>query len=194
MDWTKGSEDQDTWEIYLTENANDIPSDESEATISENVTKPYTLTSLTSSTNYYAYVRANCGDADGKSKWSAGCQFATTCVAIAEFPFTETFDDLTTNGEIPMCWNNEEGTTTNESYRWCYNSSYGTGHSGKCVRFDSYSNSSGNTNFLKTPVMSLPQSTAMQLRFWYKKPKGGDFSVFISTDGVRPTKPHWLLA
>ncbi len=183
LDWTKGSEDQDTWEIYLTENANDIPSDESEATISENVTKPYTLTSLTSSTTYYAYVRANCGSTNGKSKWSAGCQFATTCVAIAEFPFTETFDDLTTNGEIPMCWNNEEGTTTNENYRWCYNSSYGAGHSGKCVRFDSFSNSSGNTNFLKTPVMSLPQSTAMQLRFWYKNPKGGDFSVYISTDG-----------
>ena len=183
LDWTKGSEDQDTWEIYLTENANDIPSDESEATISENVTKPYTLTSLTSSTTYYAYVRANCGSTNGKSKWSAGCQFATTCVAIAEFPFTETFDDLITNGEIPMCWNNEEGTTTNENYRWCYNSSYGAGHSGKCVRFDSYSNGNGNTNFLKTPVMSLPQSTAMQLRFWYKNPKGGDFSVYISTDG-----------
>ena len=183
LDWTKGSEDQDTWEIYLTENANDIPNDESEATISENVTKPYTLTSLTSSTTYYAYVRANCGDTNGKSKWSAGCQFATTCIAITEFPFTETFDDLTTNGEIPMCWNNEEGTTTNENYRWCYNSTYGTGHSGKCVRFDSYSNSNGNTNFLKTPVVSLPQSKAMQLRFWYKNPKGGDFSVFISTDG-----------
>ena len=105
LDWTKGSEDQDTWEIYLTENANDIPNDESEATISENVTKPYTLASLTSSTTYYAYVRANCGSTNGKSKWSAGCQFATTCVAIAEFPFTETFDDLTTNGEIPICWN-----------------------------------------------------------------------------------------
>ncbi len=183
LDWTKGSEDQDTWEIYLTDNANDIPNDESEATISENVTKPYTLTSLTSSTTYYAYVRANCGSTNGKSKWSAGCQFATTCIAITEFPFTETFDDLTTNGEIPMCWNNEEGTTTNENYRWCYNSTYGTGHSGKCVRFDSFSNTSGNTNFLKTPVISLPQSPAMQLRFWYKNPKGGDFSVFISTDG-----------
>ena len=183
LDWTKGSEDQDTWEIYLTENANDIPNDESEATISENVTKPYNLSGLTPSTNYYAYVRANCGGTDGKSKWSAVWHFATTCVAIETFPFTETFDDLSTNGEIPMCWNNEEGTTTNENHRWCYNSSYGTGHSGKCVRFDSYSNPNDNTNFLKTPVMHLSQGPAMQLRFWYKNPKGGDFSVFISTDG-----------
>ena len=183
LDWTKGSDDQDTWEIYLTQTATDIPDEESEATFSGNVTKPFQLNNLASSSNYYAYVRANCGDTDGKSKWSAGCHFATICEAIETFPFTETFDDLTTNGEIPMCWNNEEGTTTNESYRWSYNSSYGTGHSGKCVRFDSYSNSNGNTNFLKTPVMSLPQSTAMQLRFWYKNPKGGDFSVFISTDG-----------
>ena len=78
LDWTKGSEEQDTWEIYLTEDANDIPNDESVATISENVTKPYNLNGLTSSTNYYAYVRANCGGTDGKSKWSAGCHFATT--------------------------------------------------------------------------------------------------------------------
>lgn len=183
LDWTKGSDDQDTWEIYLTQTATDIPDEESVATYSENVTKPFALNNLASSSNYYAYVRANCGDTDGKSKWSAGCHFATTCETIETFPFTETFDDLTTNGEIPMCWNNEEGTTTNENFRWSYNSSYGTGHSGKCVRFDSYSNSNGNTNFLKTPVMSLPQSTAMQLRFWYKNPKGGDFSVFISTDG-----------
>ena len=183
LDWTKGSDDQDTWEIYLTQTATDIPDEESEATYSGNVTKPFQLNNLASSSNYYAYVRANCGDTDGKSKWSAGCHFATICEAIETFPFTEDFDDLTTNGEIPMCWNNEEGTTTNESYRWSYNSSYGTGHSGKCVRFDSFSNSNGNTNFLKTPVMSLPQSTAMQLRFWYKNPKGGDFSVFISTDG-----------
>lgn len=183
LDWTKGSDDQDTWEIYLTQTASDIPDDESVATHSGNVTKPFALNNLESSSNYYAYVRANCGDTDGKSKWSTGCHFSTTCEAIETFPFTEGFDNLTTNGEIPMCWNNEEGTTTNENYRWCYNSSYGTAHSGKCVRFDSYSNSNGNTNFLKTPVMSLPQSTAMQLRFWYKNPKGGDFSVYISTDG-----------
>lgn len=183
LDWTKGSDDQDTWEIYLTQSATDIPNDESVATYSENVTRPFQLNNLASSSNYYAYVRANCGDTDGKSKWSAGHQFATTCETIETFPFTEDFDGLTTNGEIPMCWNNEEGTTTNENYRWSYNSSYGTGHSGKCVRFDSYSNSNGLTNFLKTPVTSLPQNQAMQLRFWYKNPKGGDFSVYISTDG-----------
>ena len=31
--------------------------------------------------------------------------------------------------------------------------------------------------------MSLPQSPAMQLRFWCKNPNGGDFSAYISTDG-----------
>ena len=139
------------------------------------------LTGLESNTSYQARVQSIC-EGNVVSSW-ATTSFETPCSSVESFPFIETFDDLTTNGQIPGCWNNEEGTTTNASYRWCYNSSYSTGHGGKCVRFDSYSNSSGNTNFLKTPVMSLPQSTAMQLRFWYKNPNGGDFSVYISTDG-----------
>ena len=139
------------------------------------------LTGLEAGTSYQARVQSVC-EGNVVSGWMT-TSFDTPCETVESFPFTETFDNLSTNGEIPMCWNNEEGTTTNENYRWCYNSSYGTGHSGKCVRFDSYSNSSGNTNFLKTPVMSLPQNQAMQLRFWYKNPNGGDFSVFISTDG-----------
>ncbi|MCR4847535.1 MAG: fibronectin type III domain-containing protein [Bacteroidales bacterium] len=139
------------------------------------------LTGLEPSTSYQARVQSVC-EGDIVSGW-ATTNFETPCVSVETFPFHEDFDNLSTNGEIPSCWNNEEGTTTNENFRWCYNSSYGTGHEGKCVRFDSYSNSNNNTNFLKTPVMSLPQNPAMQLRFWCKNPNGGDFSVYISTDG-----------
>lgn len=139
------------------------------------------LNGLESSTTYQVQVQSICED-EALSKW-ASTSFNTPCESVETFPFHEDFNDLTTNGEIPLCWNNEEGTTTNENYRWCYNSSYGTGHEGKCVRFDSYSNSSGLTNFLKTPVLTLPQDISMQLRFWCKNPKGGDFSVYISTDG-----------
>ena len=102
----------------------------------------------------------------------------TDWAPITAFPWTENFNGITSG--IPTRWDNSEGTTTNDSYKW---SSYSTGHDGRCLRFESYSNSNGNTNFLKTPIMNLPSGKDMQLKFWYKNPTGGDFSVYISNDG-----------
>ena len=110
---------------------------------------------------------------------------------INEFPWTENFNGLTVKNSIPGGWDNSEGTTNNDSYKWAYNTSTsgngstnGTSHDGSnCVRFESIFNYSGNTNFLKTPIMNLPQDKVMLLHFWYKNPVGGDFSVYISTDG-----------
>ena len=103
----------------------------------------------------------------------------------------ENFNSLTTANSIPANWDNSEGTTTTESYKWCYNTSTsgngatnGTSHDGsKCVRYNSYNASSGQTNFLKTPAMNFTAGETMVLSFWYKNPAGGDFSVYISTDG-----------
>ena len=150
----------------------------------------YAITGLQPATDYYAKVRAYCGDED-YGVWSPVIQFTTECATITTFPWTENFNSLTEGNSIPKCWDNSDGTTTNDSYKWCYNTSTsgsgatnGTSHDGsKCVRFNSCMNSRGNTNFLKTPVLSLPADKQMQLSFWYKNPKGGDFSVYISTDG-----------
>jgi hypothetical protein len=102
----------------------------------------------------------------------------TDWAPITTFPWTENFNGITSG--IPAGWDNTEGTTTNASYKW---NSYVTGYNGRGLRFDSYSNSNGNTNFLKTPIMNLPAGKDMQLKFWYKNPAGGDFSVYISNDG-----------
>lgn len=138
---------------------------------------PYTLTGLSSATNYQVRVRTYC-DATDQSDWTDAVSFTTDCATITEYPFTENFNGITAG--IPMCWNNSEGTTTLESYKWNY---YATGHDGACVRFNSYNNPTGNTNMLKTTVMNFTSGKAMQLVFWYKNPAGGDFSVFISNDG-----------
>lgn len=91
----------------------------------------------------------------------------------------EDFTGLTSG--IPADWDNSEGTTTSASYKWSY---YNNGHdAAPCLRFDSYYNDINNTNFLKTPSMDFPAGKTMQLIFWWKNPKGGDFSVYISTDG-----------
>lgn len=91
----------------------------------------------------------------------------------------EDFTGLTSG--IPADWDNSEGTTTSASSKWSY---YNNGHdAAPCLRFNSYSNSNNNTNFLKTPSMDFPAGKTMQLAFWWKNPTGGDFSVYISTDG-----------
>lgn len=135
------------------------------------------LTGLESNTSYQVQIQSIC-EGNVLSGWKSA-SFKTPCAAENTFPFYENFNTLTTNGEIPECWNNDEGTSTNANYKWSY---YATGHEGKCVRFNSYSNSY-NTNFLKTVPMNLPANKTMQLRFWYKNPTGGDFSIYISTDG-----------
>ncbi len=138
---------------------------------------PYTLTGLSSATNYQVRVRTYC-DATDQSDWTDAVSFTTDCATITEYPFTENFNGITAG--IPMCWNNSEGTTTNDTYKWNY---YATGHDGACVRFNSSNPPNGQYNILKTPVMTMPTGKIMQLTFWYQNPNTGDFSVYISNDG-----------
>ncbi len=168
LGWTNGSDDQTAWQICL--------NGDEENLIMAN-TNPFTIVDLTAATSYTAKVRAYCGE-DDQSDWSNEVSFATLCEAITTFPWSEDFNSLTAG--IPDCWDNSEGTTTTGTYKWNY---YATGHDGAGLRFNSYNNSNGLTNFLKTVSLSLPSDQLMQLSFWYKNPTGGDFSVYISTDG-----------
>lgn len=140
---------------------------------------PYTLT-VNPATNYTVKVKANCSATD-VSPWSTSVSFTTPCATITvteTSPFMEDFNTLTAG--IPNCWDNTDGTTTSSTSKWSY---YATGASGACVRFNSYFNSNGNTNMLKTPVLDITQLTNPCVTFNYKNPTGGDFSVFVSTDG-----------
>ncbi len=168
LSWT-ASGNETAWQICL---------DGDETNLIDANSNPFTIEGLTAATSYTAKVRANCGDED-YSDWSNTVTIETLCdvITITE-SWSENFNSLTAG--IPNCWDNSEGTTTDASYKWSY---YTTGHDGAGLRFNSYSNSTGNTNFLKTPTLSLPADQVMQLTFWYKNPTGGDFSVYISTDG-----------
>ena len=167
ISWTPGG-DETEWIINY--NGNDTLVDEN----------PFEFDNLTASTTYTVKVKAVCGEADS-SAWSSTKSFTTLCdpvVVTDNIPFVEDFNSITSG--IPQCWNNSEGTTTYSSYVWSY---YSTGVTGHCVRFESYYNTSGNTNMLKTPVLDLTGVTDPKLSFNYKNPSGGDFSVFVSTDG-----------
>ena len=97
---------------------------------------------------------------------------------VETFPWTENFNNLTSG--IPEGWDNSEGTTTTDSYKW--NSTTG-GHDGRCVKFDSYDNYSGRTNILATPYLYMPETGVFNLKFWCKNPKGGAFTVKIGEYG-----------
>ena len=142
------------------------------------------ITGLQPSTLYNVYVRSYCG-AD-EYGIELGASFATECGAITTLPWRENFNNLS-NGEIPLCWDNTEGTST-AAYGWaCYpGTSYGdydgTGPDGTlCVSFDSYYNPNGNTNVLVTPPVLL--SDPAKLKFDWKNPTGGDAQVLIAEVG-----------
>lgn len=141
-----------------------------------------TIDGLSPATTYEAQIAAWCDteDAEAVSEYTASVQFVTSCGTISAFPYSENFDGISSG--IPVCWDNAEGTTTNSDYKW---TSYASGHEGRGLRFNSYNNSNGNTNFLKTPALAISKAAA--LSFYYKNPTGGDFSVFYSVDGGAQT-------
>ena len=177
LDWTIGY-DETAWNIQYKANG------AADWTLINGITdKPYTMT-VEDATTYQVQIQNACG-----SDWSNTITFTTPCLPNSTFPFEEDFGGLTADKDIPNCWNNATGNTS-DSYKWGYKTGSGNGstvtngHNGtKCIRFESYYNSAGNYNDLKTPVMNFPAGKIMVLGFWWKNPAGGDFSVYISTDG-----------
>ena len=175
--WTAGSGDDSEigWDLEYKKASADTWTEEHDIA---KATTSYNLTSLESNTSYDVRVRALYAESH-ESDWKTGT-FKTLRAPITSYPWSEDFTGLSSG--IPDGWDNTEGTTTSASYKWNYYS-YDGHTTSPCLRFDSYYNSTNYTNFLKTPVMSYAQNAPMQLKFWYKNPKGGDFSVFISNDG-----------
>ena len=148
------------------------------------ITEPAGIPLTLSSNGAYRFFTMPSSNVTINAEWSSSA-------IVSDFPWTENFNDLTDEGRIPGCWNymEIEGTFVD---RWGYfttaingyGATNGTSYDGSnCVRYNSCSNFNGTTNYLKTVPLRLPASPEMQLSFWYKNPAGGDFSVYLSTDG-----------
>lgn len=85
--------------------------------------------------------------------------------------------DLSATNGIPAGWDNSIGKFGTTVYKWTQDNA---GYEGKGMKFNSYVNSSLNTNVLLTP--SFVPGAKTSLEFWFKNPKGGDFSVYITAD------------
>ncbi len=91
--WT--DENATSWDIYLTDDATDIPDSTTSPTTSITVTN-YDLVNLSPNTHYYVYVRAVCSDAT-VSRWKSA-SFLTPQIP-AELPYTQDFEDPTENAQ-----------------------------------------------------------------------------------------------
>lgn len=144
------------------------------------------ISDLDANTSYTFYVRSyynasHVGSVVTKT-FKTACDPSTVTVGT---PFVQNFNELSSAGQIPDCWNNDEVTLPNPyastptaARKWSY---YATGYSGKCVRYDSYNVSNGVVNVFTSPIIIL--NTDADLSFYAKNPKGGDYKVQISVNG-----------
>ena len=137
----------------------------------------YVVTDLTPGTNYQFSVVANCSASESSTPTTVSVQ--TSC-GVRAMPYHEDFDSLVSG--IPACWDNSEGNTVINSWKWNHDT---TGYSGAGLKFNSYVNEEGNYNILSTPPVHISEYAI--LSFWCKNPDGGDLSVFISVD-TNPTR------
>ena len=133
------------------------------------------ISGLDALTTYELYVRGYCSASDQSEAIKK--TFTTACGIVA-IPFEETFTGLSSSNPIPVCWDNSKGTMTSDSYKW---STYGSGYQGACLRFNSYSATNGQTNYLRSPDFNI--TSACKLSFMWKNPAGGAGEVFIAQAG-----------
>ena len=109
--WTAGGTET-SWDIYLTTNATEVPDENTNPTDYASSTS-YSFDNLTSSTQYYVYVRANCGGSDGVSRWRSAA-FMTSQIP-AQLPYSQDWEDDTENANWYMGGNGVNQWTTGEA-------------------------------------------------------------------------------
>ena len=109
--WTAGAATQNAWQLYFSK-TNAAPADD-ETNVTDADSNPFTVESgLDAETNYYVWVRANCGGTDGFSIW-VGPETFTTGIACPA-PTGLAANNLT-NHTADLSWNG-----TSESYNVMY--------------------------------------------------------------------------
>ena len=96
LEWT--ATDAESYEIYLTTDASDMPGKYSTTDIVSN-TNSKLFTGLTAETTYYAYVRGNCGNEVGKGAWSNRCKFLPS---VTQYVTANEVGTVVVNGCIPF--------------------------------------------------------------------------------------------
>ncbi|HPE41047.1 MAG TPA: fibronectin type III domain-containing protein, partial [Bacteroidales bacterium] len=147
------------------------PLGETNWTVLNNVTSPYLLQGLNSSTTYQYQIQSNCGSGD-LSDWSTTSSFMTACGAITTLPWSESFDTYgTLTTSYPTCWTKSQ-LGSNSLY-------ISTTNASSPGSLYSYIGSSGNYNIAVTPPfdLSIPVNT-LKADFKYRV-SGNDDTLYI---------------
>ena len=132
LNWTENGEAAN-WVIQYGTNSNFTSGTYSQVEVNGNFT--VILTGLSAETNYYARVKADCGDEYGQSDWSTTCTFKPTSIQMVEIG-----DGSTTSNYLPL----------NSSRRYSLSEQIYTttelGEAGDILSIDFYKNSTTSCN------------------------------------------------
>jgi len=151
LSWTENGS-AISWTLQYGTNSTFASGTYTEVTLSGNPST--TLTGLTTGTNYYARVRANCGSIYGNSQWSNSCTFTpSNQVTVCEDFEAYTGTAYNVAGVLPVGWN-VIFTGTSSAYSphvatGIYNSAVISSGNGLC--FTSGSTSYGTDNYAILP-------------------------------------------
>ena len=179
------------FDLYLTTNTSFVPNDNTTPTVSSVTDTFYNFTSLTPSTNYRAFVRANCSSE--YSPWRS-LSFSTACAPITTLPYTENFDTYGTGeSAYPTCWGKINTYSSNRPYVNSSNSYAG----GASLYF--FTGTSGTYNIAVTPPFDASINISdLQAVFMYRAYNSTDrlivgvmsnpdnASTFVPVDTVYP--------
>ena len=144
------------WQIAYSTDAAFNPDEVTPANVTTN---PGTISGLTASTTYYAYVRANCGNNDYSDWSSVYCTFTTECdvvVVDAAHPFTEGFEGTTF---APNCWENIASGT----HEWSRTTTSSYIHTGSGAAYSGYY---GDIYLVMPDLQIANEGNSAQLTFW----------------------------
>ena len=194
MSWTPQG-NTSVFDLYLTTNTSEVPNANTTPTVSSVTDTFYTFTSLTHSTNYRSFVRANCSSE--YSPWRS-LPFTTACSAITTLPYTENFDSYATgeSGDYPTCWGKINTYSANRPY---VNTTH-YGSSGNSLYF--FTGTSGTYNIAIAPPIDPSISISnLQAVFMYRATNSTDYLIvgvmsnptdantFVPVDTVYPASP-----
>ncbi len=136
--------------------------------------KAVTISGLDMATKYEVHLVSIC---QGEESMLYTTNIVTECGEVLP-PYAEYFDEYAET-ELPLCWSNAEGTSS-EVYRWQVGTESAV-KDNKVMKFNSFANEAGRTSLLRSIPFVVEEMNKM-ISIDYKNPAGGDMSIFVSSD------------
>lgn len=187
--WTAPATAPAGYELYYSE-TNTAPTATSTPNITGVTGLSQQLTDLTDNTQYFIWVRSNCG-ADGKSFWLGPLKANTACLAFGTLPFTETFGSTS---PTKACWTVIDG--NNDGDKWDLNYTSNPFVADQVAMMYTDNNQGNNDDWLISPTITLTGN--QRLKYHYRVQsvsEPNDFRVMVSTTGGQPANfTHEIVA